>query len=194
MPKRHARTWIVVAGALLVLLAAGLLWQFGRTSAPRPEAPEREAPSAARSDPGASRAKTGASAERTSPPRERRTAPTPAAASSDPATDAAARAPALPSLRPPAPAAVPSEIAQETDPAKRAQLLKMHERATAQIRLSVLRRRTRLLDETLARARASGQSSPEQLRRLEGELLQLKAATSDAETALGRMEATDNSP
>ena len=88
-----------------------------------------------------------------------------------------------------APAAVPSSIEQEKDPARRAQLLKMHRLAVARSRASRLRRRLRQLETTLVRARQEKNWTTEQVNRTERDIGELREAVIEAEHRVQRAEA-----
>ena len=84
-----------------------------------------------------------------------------------------------------APPALPARIREETDPEKKAQLLRMHRLASARVRVSLLTRRKNLLGRTLSKARASGKDA-ERLRSLETQMRELEQAISDAHLTLER--------
>jgi hypothetical protein len=87
-----------------------------------------------------------------------------------------------------APPAIPAEIRQAHDPARKAKLMRMHKVASARIRASILRNRRQRLKLTLARARQTAESE-QRILRLEAELKALDEAVGNAEQALQQAEA-----
>ncbi len=83
-----------------------------------------------------------------------------------------------------APAAIPPEIASERDPARRAELMKMHRLTTARVRASMLRRREGMLRASIERARKDGSWSPEKIQQAERDLHDISAGVVEAEENL----------
>jgi hypothetical protein len=83
--------------------------------------------------------------------------------------------------------AVPSELARETDPVRRAELEKQHRLATARVRLSLLQRRERMLRESISRARDDGSWSADKLREAQRDLEELGVAIKAAEKRLAEL-------
>jgi hypothetical protein len=94
---------------------------------------------------------------------------------------------AVPSARVQAPPAVPTEVLEERDPARRAQLMNMHRLATARVRASRLRRRENLLRTSIERAKQDGSWSAEKLRRAEEDLKEVSGGVVEAEKDLERV-------
>ena len=88
-----------------------------------------------------------------------------------------------------APAALPATILQEKDPVRREQLMRMHREAVALSRASRLRRRARMLQDTLTRARQEKNWSGAQIQRVERDLDQLRQAIVEAEQAVKQTRA-----
>jgi hypothetical protein len=80
-----------------------------------------------------------------------------------------------------APPVPPAELEKEQDPKKRAELKKMHELATARIRVNQFQRRSTLLEQTLDRAKREKTWSQTQIQEVEQELEALRTSTRDAE-------------
>jgi hypothetical protein len=87
-----------------------------------------------------------------------------------------------------APAAIPVEIAHETDPVKKARLMRMHQLAVARSRASRFRRRLRMLQDTLARARQEKNWTAGQIASTEKDVAELKSAVTAAESRVKRAE------
>lgn len=87
----------------------------------------------------------------------------------------AAQQPAPSVARYSAPPVVPSEIENETDPTRKAELMKMHRLATARVRVSTLKHRESLLRNTIAKAKREGIWSAEKMKAAETDLQDLHA-------------------
>jgi hypothetical protein len=83
-----------------------------------------------------------------------------------------------------APPAIPPEIANERDPARKAELLKMHRLTTARVRASMLRRRQDMLQKSIDDARKQGTWSQGKLRDAEKQLAEISGAVVKAEERL----------
>jgi hypothetical protein len=166
----HARrvkgSLLVIAGAVLVLAVVVLLVLLRSRHAEEP---------ADRADPSTPSPGAGTAAAR---PRalsgEART-PTPSVSLGPASAPAGGSAPinAPRVAHAVAPPAVPSEIVNEPDPVKRAELLKMHKLASARVRVSMLRHRRSLLARSLERGRRDGSWSAAKVRQAEADLRQL---------------------
>lgn len=191
---------LIIGGAVLIIMAVSLLFLIRRPAsipAPSPRPRHHGAAPAASEDPGRSRA---ASAGRPSG-RHYRSASTPSVAAPAARPDAAPRAsnagltPRVASKQIPgrvladAPPVIPSEIQKERDPARKAQLMKMHKLAMARVKVSQLRRRQRLLRSTLSRASQDGSLSPQRLKRAQQDLRDLDTGIVDAKRALEQAQA-----
>jgi hypothetical protein len=170
--KRVKGSVLVVAGAVLILLIVIMLLSLRR---PIDEQIEREAAGAPAPAPGAGSWKV-----EPAPPRS---APAPKVA--------APPAPPRPEgpVRVEAPPAIPSELQNETDPVRRAQLEKLHKLATARVRLSRLTRRERMLTESLARAKKDGSWSQQKILEAERDLVELAAGIKAAARRLDEVRA-----
>ena len=84
--------------------------------------------------------------------------------------------------------AVPVQIAEEKDPRRRAQLMRMHQLAVARSRASRLRRRRRLLRTTLHRARQDKNWSADRIHRTENDLRELQVGIEEAEERVHQAE------
>lgn len=73
-----------------------------------------------------------------------------------------------------APPVEPPELANEPDPRRRAMLKKMHKLTMAKMRVDNFTRRHRLLDQSLAEAKASGTWTDNKMKRAEQDLKQLE--------------------
>ncbi len=91
-----------------------------------------------------------------------------------------------------APPVIPSEIQNERDPARKAQLMKMHRLAMARVKVSQLRRRQRLLRSTVSRAHQDGSLSPEKLKRAQQNLRDLDTGIVEARKALNQAQTAAN--
>ena len=190
--SKRAGTLLGAAGAILILLVIVLLWSLGAPPERevRRERRTRTRPAAAGA-PLAAPPRNAASARSTTPPGfstpSRAPMPVPEAApDAGPGAAAADRATGAP---PPvsapgthmAPAVIPAEIVNETDPARKAQLMRMHELAVSRSRASRLRRRARLLRVTLATAKEQGSWNADKLQKVEQDLTELGSAIKLAE-------------
>ena len=87
-----------------------------------------------------------------------------------------------------APAAPPVAIAAEQDPARRQELRRMHQLASAKVRVRLLGRRAALLRTSLGDARTTkGKWSPEKISRAEADLREVEAAISTARAQAQRL-------
>jgi hypothetical protein len=186
------RTWLALGVIVLLLITVVLLVRL-RSS---PEEPPTAPPAVtARPDSGrvpAPPAPPAPAPSPVAPRREPKVTPVPVPAKRLPPPPRPVRAPAA-GVREPlgvhtAPAAVPSEIQQETDPVRRAQLQRMHDLAVARSRASRLRRRLRQLKNTLRLARQEGNWPADRIQRTEGDIEQLEAAIVEAERRVGDAE------
>ena len=80
-----------------------------------------------------------------------------------------------------APAALPEEIAREKNPAKRAELTRMHTLAVARMRVNQIQRRAMLLEQTIQRAKQDRTWSSQKILENEQDLAQLRDAVRKAE-------------
>jgi len=182
---RHRAPLLLAGVAVLILVSLVVLLSLRgreepapRVAPPAPAAPLPAAPAA-------------------TAPGQRPAARAPVAAqpSARPAPTAAAEpAPAAPDARPvppavhtSAPAAVPPEVENEPDPARRAELMKMHKLATARVRVSTLRHRQRLLRDSLALGRQDGSWSQGKREEAERTLRELDGAIRESEGELERV-------
>jgi hypothetical protein len=172
-PKRVKGSVLVVAGAVLILVTVITLLSLRR---PIDERIEREATA-------------GSNASRLPPrtvfPAPPRPTPTPTVKPTPPSPPPEVKV----SARVEAPAAIPSELANETDPVKRAHLEKLHKLATARVRLSRLKRRERMLGESIARARKDGSWSAGKLAEAERDLSEIGGAIQAAARRLDEVRA-----
>ncbi len=79
---------------------------------------------------------------------------------------------------------IPVEIQQETDPVRKAELMKMHRLTTARVRLATLRRRRDLLQRSLAQGRQQGSWSAAKMAEAERQLAELESAVGKAQESL----------
>jgi hypothetical protein len=175
--KGHLKTILALGSALLVLLAVVLLILLR----PPPEEPaESTTTTRARPTPPPP-TRTPARAVLRQPAVSTGAVPTTdagAASSEDAGTSLPLRSVAGVHSAPPA---TPAEIRNETDPVRKARLEKMHALATARARASQLRRRARLLQNSLTRAREDNSWSEEKQLRAERNLKELEEAIRRAE-------------
>lgn len=187
--KAAPTTWLWISGGALILLTVLLLVSLNRSNETPSKKDRREVSDRA------PRPRTRGRA--VLPPPERRhvarhppaaTDAAPAATSAAPDASSATATPSSPSIRQvptpgthTAPAAIPAEIQQETDPARKAQLMRMHRLAIARVRASQLRRRSQLLTRSLALARKNNSWSAEKIREAEKDLNDLRRAIEIAE-------------
>lgn len=171
--KRVKGSVLVVAGAVLILLIVITLLSLRR---PIDEQIEREATAAPAPAPAPG---AGSWKVEPAPPR------------SVPAPKVATPPPPRPEgpVRVEAPPAIPSELQNETDPVRRAQLEKLHKLATARVRLSRLTRRERMLTESLARAKKDGSWSQQKILEAERDLVELAAGIKAAARRLDEVRA-----
>lgn len=87
-----------------------------------------------------------------------------------------------------APAAEPATITAEKDPTKRQELRRMHRLATSEVRVRLLGRRSRMLRESLARARKDGSWSADKISREEASLQQIEATVAATKTEVVRLK------
>ena len=152
--RDSSKVLLIVAGAGLVLLTVALLFALRDANAPAPPPaaspePVRVRPSTPAPIPAAVERpdeppKSAAQPAAPAPPPTRRLAvptPGPTPTRESPLSERHTRAMA--------PAAVPAEIEQETDPRRKMQLVKMHQLATERVRVGMLQRRIRLLNDTI---------------------------------------------
>lgn len=190
--SKRAGTLLGAAGAILILLVIVLLWSLGGPPEreARRERRERTRPAAAAGTTLAAPPRNTASA-RATPPGFSTPSPAPmpvpeAAPDAGPAAAAADKtAGALTPVSAPgthmAPAVIPAEIVNETDPARKAQLMRMHELAVSRSRASRLRRRARMLRATLATAKEQGSWNADKRHKVEQDLTELGSAIKLAE-------------
>jgi hypothetical protein len=86
-----------------------------------------------------------------------------------------------------APPAIPTEIQNERDPKRKAELLKMHKLATARVRVSMLRHRANLLRIAIEKGRRDGSWSAEKVREAEASLRQLTTGIAGAQQDLDQV-------
>jgi hypothetical protein len=83
-----------------------------------------------------------------------------------------------------APSVLPSEIQQETDPRRKAELMNKHRLAMARVKLSRLRHRETLLRSSLAQAKKDGSWTPEKIQQAETQLEEVTQGAVRAEENL----------
>lgn len=188
MSKKAApTTWLWISGGVLILVTVLLLVSLNRSDEPQPGTDRLEAS-------GRTPRPVRRRAVLTPPERKHVTRRTPAAADATAPSTAAApdasstAASPTPGVRPvptpgthTAPAAIPAKIQQETDPVRKARLMRMHRLAIARVRASQLRRRSQLLTRSLALAKKNNSWSAEKIREAEKDLVDLSRAIEIAE-------------
>jgi hypothetical protein len=179
--RRVKGSLLVIAGVVLVLAVAVLLILVRSRRAPEDLSSRGAGSSAASSK--ATWPRASSSEGRTPRPSvSLRPSSTP---SSAPSTASATVPPAR--VHAIAPPVIPSEIVNEPDPVKRAELMKMHKLATARVRVSMLRHRQSLLQRSLERARKDGSWSQAKIQQAEADLRQIVEGIGDAVRNLDRV-------
>jgi hypothetical protein len=174
-PKRFRGSLLVIVGLALVALTVVVLISMRR---PRP-----------RDDEGSAAGVTAQASEqqqqqqaRSLLPRPLPRPPLPGTAPVSPGSDDTPLP--SPTHRIEAPPVIPPEVANERDPAKKAELLRMHRLTTARVRASMLRRRQDLLTRSIEDARKGGSWSAGKLRDAEKQLTEISNAVVKAEERL----------
>jgi hypothetical protein len=167
---------LLITGAVLLVLTVLLLASLWGGEAPVRE-PEP--------DPVASAVVERGTPPPRKPPHLRRVLPAASAdAGAPPAAAApleAGAAPKYPVVQRIAPAWPPAGIDKETDPKKRAELMKMHELATSRVRANQLQRRAQALEQALERAKRDRTWTEKQIQERQQDLKEVREAVQEAE-------------
>ncbi len=185
MSKRRIKQSVLVFSAALMVLMTGLvmvvLWNNEEPAGPATEAPATVSPATTPATPARRSASDRRPAREPAPATSASRATPPAPAAAPDATVSARPPVARPVQRVPtarrvaAPPPQPPSIEAEKDPVKRQELRRMHRLAYAETRVRLLGRRSRMLRDTLSRARQNKTWSADRLRKEVAGLERLEA-------------------